>query len=61
MTFILQTKVSNAFLMNENLSIANRIPLKYIPCGVNDNNPTLVKVMAWLLIGYKPLSEPIMA
>ena len=34
--------------------------LKFVPKGPNDNNPALVKIMAWRRIGDKTLSEPML-
>ena len=34
--------------------------MKFVPKGPVDNNPALVKIMAWRRIGDKPLSEPML-
>ena len=34
--------------------------LKFVPEGAIDNNPELVRIMAWRRIGDKPLSEPML-
>ena len=47
--------------MNENFRILIKIWLKFVPKGLNDNNPALVKMMAWHQIGDKPLSEPMLS
>ena len=46
--------------LNENIWILNKISLKYVPCGVNDNMSALVQIMAWRRPGDKPLSEPML-
>ena len=45
---------------NENVSIAIKITLKFVPKGPINNIPALVQIMAWRLDGAKPLSEPMM-
>ena len=40
--------------------ISIKISLKFVPKGPINNNPALVKIMAWHRSGYKPLSEPMM-
>ena len=45
---------------NENLWIPIKISLKFVPRGPINNNPALVKIMAWRQPGDKPLSEPMM-
>ena len=37
-----------------------KISLKFVPKGPTDNNPALVKIMAWRQIGNEPLSEPML-
>ena len=44
--------------MNENVRISINISLKFVPKGLINNIPTLVQIMAWRLLGDKPLSEP---
>ena len=62
MAVILQTILSDAFLIvNEKFCILTKISLKFVPKGPIDNNPALVKIMAWRQIGDKPLSEPMLA
>ena len=56
MAAISQTTFS--ILMNENSCILMHISLKLAPEGLIDNNSALVSMMAWRLIGDKPLSEP---
>ena len=43
--------------MNEKFRILIKISLKFVPNGPINNNPALVKIMAWHQIGDKPLSE----
>ena len=45
---------------NENVWIAIKISLKFVPKGPTDNIPALVQIMAWRRSGDKPLSEPMM-
>ena len=54
---ILQTALSNAFLLNENLLISMKFSLKVIPKGPIKNIPALVQIMAWRRPDDKPLSE----
>ena len=44
----------------ENVSIAIKISLKFVPKGPINNIPELVQIMAWRRPGDKPLSEPMM-
>ena len=37
-----------------------RISLRFVPKGPIDNKPALVQVMAWHIIGDKPLPEPML-
>ena len=46
--------------LTENVIISIKISLKFVPRGPINNIPTLVQVMAWLQLGDKPLSEPMM-
>ena len=47
--------------LNENVGIMNKIWLKFVPKGQNDNDTALVQIMAWRLTVDKPLPEPMMA
>ena len=47
--------------MNENAWISLQISLKFVPKGPINNIPALVRLMAWLPTGDKPLFEPILA
>ena len=44
--------------LNENIRIAIKISLKFVPKGLFSNIPALVLIMAWRRPGDKPLSEP---
>ena len=46
--------------VNEKFCILIKISLKFVPKGQIDNNPALVKTMAWRRIDDKPLSQPIL-
>ena len=46
--------------VNEKFFILIKISLKFVPKGPIDNNPALVWIMAWRLLGAKPLSQPIL-
>ena len=55
--------VDNIFkciFLNENVSIAIKILLKFVLKGQINNIPALVQIMAWRRPGDKPLSEPMM-
>ena len=47
--------------LNENVWILIKISLKFVPKGLINNIPALVQIMAWRLLGDKPLSEAMMA
>ena len=47
--------------LNENVRIAIKISLTFVPRGPINNIPSLVQIMAWHRPGEKPLSEPMMA
>ena len=44
--------------LDENVSIAIKKSLKFLPKGSINNTPPLVQIMAWRRRGDKPLSEP---
>ena len=46
--------------LNENISVAIKISLKFVPNGPINNIPALVQMMAWRRPGAKPSSEPMM-
>ena len=60
MATILLTTFSDSFSYKKSRALI-RITLKFVHHGSNDNTWALVQVMAGCRIGYKPLSEPIMA
>ena len=57
MAAILADDIFKCIFVNEIFSILIKISLKFVPKGSIDNNPALVMIMAWRLIGDKPLSE----
>ena len=60
MATILSDNIFKCILLNENDRILTQISLKFVPDRPIDNNPALVEIMAWLLFGAKPLSEPML-
>ena len=52
--------IFKCIFLNENVSIAIKISLKFVPKGPINNNLALVQIMAWRRPGDKPLSEPMM-
>ena len=52
--------IFKCIFLNENVSIAIKISLKFVPKGPIYNIPALVQIMAWRRPGDKPLSEPMM-
>ena len=46
--------------LNENVRISIKMSLKFVPKGPLNNNPALVRIMAWRRPGDKPLSETMM-
>ena len=48
----------NRIFVNENVRIAIKFLLKFVPKGPINNIPALVQIMAWRRPGDKPLSEP---
>ena len=49
--------IFKCFFLNENVSIAIKISLQFVPKGPINNIPALVQIMAWRRPGDKPLSE----
>ena len=49
--------ILKCIFLNEKDKIAIQISLKFVPRSPVDNNPALVRVMAWRRIGDKPLPE----
>ena len=60
MAAISQMIFSNVFLWNEKFCIFIKISLKFVSKGPIENNPASIQIMAWCLIGNKPLSEPML-
>ena len=52
--------VLKCIFLNENVRIAIKISLKFVPNGPINDIPALVQVMAWRRPGDKPLPEPVM-
>ena len=52
--------IFRCIFVNEKFCILIKISVKFVLKGRNDNNPALVKIMAWCRIGEKPLSEPML-
>ena len=52
--------IFKCIFLNENVSIAIKISLKFVPKGPINNIPALVQIMAWRRPGDEPLSEPMM-
>ena len=52
--------IFKCIFLNENVSIAIKVSLKFVPKGPINNIPALVQIMAWRRPGDKPLSEPMM-
>ena len=46
--------------LNENIGISIKISLQFVPKFQINNIPALVQIMAWRLVGAKPLSELMM-
>ena len=56
----LRPRKNGRIFLNENVSIAIKISLKFVPKGPINNILALVQIMAWRWSGDKPLSEPMM-
>ena len=52
--------IFKCIFLNENIWIAIKISLKFVPKGPINNISALVQIMAWRRPGDKPLSEPMM-
>ena len=52
--------IFKCLFLNENVSIAITISLKFVLNGPINNIPALVQIMAWCRPGDKPLSESMM-
>ena len=57
MVAILAEDIFNRIFLNENVWIAIKISLKFVPKDAIENKPALVQVMAWRQTGDKPLPE----
>ena len=59
MAAILTDDFFKYIFLNEDVWISSKISLtgRFVPKGPIDNNPALVKLMAWCWVGDKPLSE----
>ena len=53
--------IFKCIFLNENVSIAIKISLKFVPKGPINNILALVQIMAWRRTGDKPLSEAMVA
>ena len=53
-------KICRCIFLNKHFCLLVKISLNFILKGLIDNNQALVQIMAWCLIGYKPLSEPML-
>ena len=60
MAAILADNIFKHIFLNENIRTVIEISLKFVPRGLIYNTPALVKVMAWLRTGDKPLPEAMM-
>ena len=61
MAAIFAYNIIQYIFLNENRCISMKISLKFVPKGWIDNRPALIQIMAWHLLGDKPLSAPMMA
>ena len=52
--------IFKCIFLNENVCIAIKISLKFVPSGPINTIPALVEIMAWRRPGDKPLSQPMM-
>ena len=53
--------ISKIIFLNENVWILNMIWLKFVPKLPIDNDTALIQLMAWHIIGDKPVSLPMMS
>ena len=51
--------ILNCIFLNENVWIALKFSLTFVPKVPIGNSPSLVQIMAWSRPGGKPLSEPV--
>ena len=52
--------IFRCIFLYENVWISIKISLKFVPNGPINDKPALVQIMAWRLLGDKPLSEQMM-
>ena len=60
MAAISPTTFANVFFVNENVKISIKVSLKFIPRDQINNISAFVQIIAWPLVGAKPLCEPMM-
>ena len=60
MAAISPDNIFKCIFSNEKFRFLTEISLEFVSKGPIDNNPALVKIMAWHLFGAKPLSEPML-
>ena len=60
MAAILADNIFKCIFFNENVRIAIKISLKFVPKGPIDNKSALVQIMAWRQTGGKTLPEPML-
>ena len=53
--------IFKCIFLNENVYISIKISLKFVPKDPINKNPALVLIMAWCLLGERPLSELMVA
>ena len=53
--------IFKCIFLNENVFISIKISLKFVPKDPINKNPALVLIMAWCLLGERPLSELMVA
>ena len=63
MAAIFADNIFKCIFSNENIWILIEFSLKFVPKGLIpiSNTPALGQIMAWHLLGDKPLSDPMMA
>ena len=61
MATILADDILKFIFLNEKVQIFIQMSLKSVPKGLSNNNSALVKIMAWRLMGDKPLTETMLS
>ena len=56
----LPNNIFKYIFMNLKFCVLIQISLTFVPNGLIDNNPALVKIKGWRQIDKKPLSEPML-